>query len=313
MGSRAKIRNRVDETAIQGRALGRAVRELARIAGIGDKKVRPHALALAGQPFDSFLLRNSKLFRRSRELYLGQAGVFEAALVSSPRTLGSDILLENRIEYSPIENELVWSATDPLQKKRFDHLLQIRTYSTSLFHEQNHRVLWRHLPPAPKSSAGLRRYLHLAESLVIAADMALGDELGPQLSRNLWLTGVTYDPGTDVRQATKSRRIYRNYLQACAYATYLHLELFDAEDIPGAIAALYPMPGNLAERAAIRAGNLDRSFIVNTNLFWQEKNRGGIRKALASRRGASLKLPDDPRDNRLHYLVMERWLDLLGL
>ena len=98
---------------------------------------------------------------------------------------------------------MIWSAIDPIESRNPERLLHLRTYSTSLFHEQNHRILWKLLPPAPVEKNALRRYLNFAESLVITLDMALGDELGAKLAPLFYLTGVTYDPGTTVREELK--------------------------------------------------------------------------------------------------------------
>lgn len=269
--------------------------------------------ALLGHPFDRHLLDCNSLYRQSRKLYLDKGGRFESALVSSPRTLSSPTLLDLVIEYSPVEGELVWSATDPLESKHPERLLALRTYITNLFHEQNHRILWHLLPSAPASPGGLRRYLNFAESLVIIADMALGDQMGRELSVLFYLVGVTYDPGTTVYEELRSRREYRNYLQAALHATYLHLELYSPSEIPQAISALYPMLGSFAERAAIRSGHLDEAFIHKTNVQWQKKHRKLLIEKLCVGDRGTLELPEDPMDNREQYLLGEKWFDLLGL
>jgi hypothetical protein len=275
--------------------------------------LRRDGLALPEQPFDAQLLSVSPLYRRSRSRFVEGGGVFRPALVSSPRTLGSPILLEQRIEYSPIEGELVWAAMDPAQSRDPSHLLRLRTFSSSLFHEQSHRLLWRMLPPPPGSPAGLRRYLNFVESLVVAVDMALGDELGPELAATFYLAGVVYDPGTRTRAEAGGRREYRNYLQAAMHATYLNLEMYDPARIPDVIAALFPMLGGLGERAGRRACNLDRGFVERTNPVWQKRHRKAVLAALSRLPGRPLELPADPRDNRAQYLVAEKWFESLGL
>jgi hypothetical protein len=210
---------------------------------------------------------------------------------------------------------MIWAATDPIERRNARHLLTLRTYVGSLFHEQNHRSLWNILPPPPRDPQGIRRYLNFAESLVISTDMALGDELGPKLARSLYLTGTIYDPGTDIRALGLNRREYRNYLQAATHATYLNLEHYDPEQIGRGIAALFPNLGKLSERASKRSGNLDRSFVWKTNPAWQRKHRDKVAQVLASKRKGEppLVLPDDPMDNRLQYLLAEKWFETLGL
>jgi len=284
----------------------------------------PSRESLPEQPFDLQLLNCSPLYRRSRKLYLDQGGAFLPTLVSSPRTLSSSILLEQKIEYSPIERELIWLATDKIESKRPSQLLVLRTYCSSLYHEQNHRILWKLLPSAPKDKIALRRYLNFVESLVIILDMALGDELGECLASLFYLTGVIYDPGTSVRSELKNRREYRNYLQAALHSTYLILELFEPRDLPKVMQALFPNLGEIAKRAAIRSSNLDEAFIYRTNVLWQRRHRETIVQALcqkpASQRGLenalvapTLQLSGDPMDNRQQYLIAEKLFDVFDL
>jgi hypothetical protein len=270
-------------------------------------------LSLPEQPFDLHLLNCSALYKRSRHLYLGQGGRFFPSLVSTPRTLSSPILLDQKIEYSPIESEVIWAATDPIESQNYERLLELRTFSSSLFHEQNHRLLWSLLPYASAKNFGLNRYLNFAESLIIISDMALGDQLGPGLASLFYLTGVTYDPGTSVRQELSTGRNYRNYLQATLHATYLYLELFEPSEIPKVIRALFPLLGRFADRAANRALNLDRAFVHQTNLEWQERHHKILMEKFCVPKKPILELSADPMDNRTQYLFAEKWFDFIGL
>src|SRR4051812_37296770 len=117
--------------------LQKVIRDLAMLE-IGKSK---HALP--GQPWDLQLLRENGLYRRSRTLFLKQGGEYVAELLSGPRSLGSAALLENRVTYSPIAAELIWAASDPVQKKDNRYLAELLRYSTRVFHEQNHRILWK--------------------------------------------------------------------------------------------------------------------------------------------------------------------------
>ena len=296
------------KTRSPARELRQAVRTLARAA-----PRTAHPLAAPQQPFDSLLLARSPLYRRSRERYLAQGGALEPALLSSPRSLAGAILLENRIQYSPIEAELVWTARDPRENPA--RLLDLRTYTTSLFHEQSHRLLWPLLPPPPLESASIRSYLNFVESLVVMADMALSDSLPPGLARSLSLVGSIYDPGTTIRRTLRSPRDYRRYLLAAMHATYLNLELYDPSDIERIIRALFGGDAPI-RRAAARALNLDRQFVLGTNPVWQRRNRQAILAhftAAARGRGTApgslLDLPDDPFQHGIASLWAERWLD----
>lgn len=267
-------------------------------------------LVLPGQPFDALFLAKSRLFRHSRRTFLTQGGKFEATLVTTPRSLSSPILLENRIQYSPIEAELFWAATDREQMKDKSHLYAIITYVTSTFHEQNHRILWKLLPkPADLSESGIRRYLNFTESLVVALDMALGDELGPALSSFGFLSGALYDPGSTVK--FKNERERRSYLQAVVRATYLSLEFHRRDEVLASIPSRFPeLPRILALHAASRALRLDERFVAITNPTWQEKNWKRVAKALKPKKGEKVLTMDrDPNQFLEPYVWAERVLD----
>jgi hypothetical protein len=279
-------------------------------------RLKPHPLAPPGQAFDSYYLRESRLFRRSRELFLGQDGVLEPRLVTSPRSLSSTILLENRIQYSPTEDELLWHATDPGERSNDDGLLRLVGYSTSLFHEQSHRILWKLLaPPSALDVDSVRRYLNFIESLVIALDMALGDGLGPKRSAFGYLSGTLYDPGSWARHPSKRAR--RNYLQVAIRATFLALEHYSDTKVRKALPVWMPECDRpAADHAIERALRLDPNFIYVTNPGWQEKNLGTVRAFLAKQargRKDRLDIPPDPEVWIAPYLAAEKVFDAFGL
>lgn len=290
---------------------------IACLAGLKNRSAVNRKLILKEYPFDEKLLGLSALYQTSRKLYLKNGGIFEATLTSSARTLSSPILVENRIEYTPLQTQIVWAATDKIEKRSPQSLAELRKFISSVFHEQNHRILWRLLPPAPKETAALRRYLNFAEALVIVMDMALADELGTRYAPLFNRVGVIFDPGTSIREKKIDRRGYRNYLQACLYATYLHLELFDPDDIAAIVSSLYQNAGSNLNRAILRAGRLNRGFIARTNLVWQKKHRKLVQQALgafkAGRDHQPLELQSDPTVNFQQYLWAEKWFDCMGV
>jgi hypothetical protein len=225
-------------------------------------------------------------------------------------------LLEQQIEYSPIERELIWTATDPIESanpKTLTRLMQTRLLCSSLFHEQSHRLLWNFLPPPSCSLPEVTRYLNFVESLVVTLDMALGDELGHGISRIFYLSGVTYDPGTDIRSEGLSPRVYRNYLHACLYGTYMKLQFFDDTDIKKAIHHLFPASSpqgkRLVDRAVHRALRLDDDFVQKTNPSWQENHIDTVIRKLGKKNPAALVIPESPLENHIHYFWAERWFD----
>jgi hypothetical protein len=278
-------------------------------------RLRRHPYSLPGQAFDSYFLRESRLFRRSRELYRKQKGEFEARLVTSPRSLSSTILLENRIQYSPTEDELVWHATNPGEKTNDEGLLRLVGYSTSLFHEQSHRILWNLLPrPKDRSVDGVRRYLNFVESVVIGVDMALGDELGPKKAAFGYLSGTLYDPGSYADFDTKRER--RNYLQVAIRATFLALEGFNSKRVRKALPLWMPeCPPEAADHAVARALRLDESFIYVTNPEWQEKNLARVGKFLGVKKGGGPRMiiSEDSENWIEPYLAVECVFDHFGL
>jgi hypothetical protein len=270
-------------------------------------------LVLFEYPYDGRLLSLSRLYRRSRRAYLDMGGRYYPTLVSAARTLSSPILLEPRIEYTPMASELEWALTDRLERKNPRALPELRRFSSSVYHEQNHRILWKLLPPLPQETSSIRRYLNFAESLVITLDMALGDELGPKNAAFFKAVGLIYDPGTDVRRKPIARRVYRNYLQACLHATYLNLELFKPEAIAEIVRGLYHNAGPLVDRAINRSGNLNTKFLTQTNLVWQRKHRKKVVAALSRPGEAPLEISSDPLNNIQQYMFAERWFERFDL
>jgi hypothetical protein len=280
---------------------------------------QPHPLTVPGQPFDSHLLALSPLYRKSRALLIQNKGAYHPSLNTSPRTLSSLALLEPVIEYSPVAHEYIWAATDPIQRKKLDHVFQIRGMISNLFHEQNHRILWKLLPNAPTERKRVRRYLNFAESLVVTLDMALSNQLNPPLRSLFHLCGITYDRGLDDHSKSwlptkkNSKRLYRNYLQACAYATYLHLELYSAHEVLRATQARFNGELPIGTWAAERSLLLDAEFVKKTNPFWQFKNWKEASARLQGKPGDSLELSDDPMNPLLNYLWAEKWFEQMGL
>ena len=272
------------------------------------------SLSLPGQPLDLALLHLSPLYERSRQSYLNEGGTYFPSLISSPRTLGSAALLENQIEYSPIEHEYLWAAQDPHHlKEQPQFLYGLRLYISNVFHEQNHRILWSFLPRPPEDAQARRRYLNFIESLVITLDMALGDELGEPLARLLHECGVVYDPGTSIKESLAHARAYRNYLQATQYATYLYLEHFEAQEIEWIMKQLHAPLGDTLSRAILRALRLDSEFVYRTNPLWQAKHSQRVFEHFQTQARESLELSDDPLNHCTQYLWTERWLERMGL
>lgn len=283
--------------------------------------MKKNPLHYSEQPYDQFLLKKSRLYLRSRTLFNKQGGIAVPTLLSSPRSLSSAALIENKIEYSPLARELEWSCNDPVQKRDRKHFATLRTFVTSVFHEQNHRILWRHLIEqehfCPQTREAAHRYLNLIESLIVILDFALGDELGLKTGRMLYERGVIYSPGSDFKNRFKpSRREYRNYLQAVAWTVYLRLEGLHPEDIAPAVYDTFKLGNSKHTAHAIkRAFLLDEMFINLTNPIWQRRHVGKVMQAFKPNRNQrTLHLPRrQPTNNLETYIIIESWLNTFNL
>lgn len=228
-------------------------------------------ICVPNYPFDAQLLNLSRLYRQSREFYLDLGGEFSSEVCSMMRSLSAQDLFKNEIAYSPTLPEMLWFK---------DHVAEVANPSeqvkalqqfnqNSLFHEQNHRVLWKLLPPAPKDQVGLRRYLNFAESLVVALDLAFGDEIGAKLSPSFERMNVIFRPGVTHSWLKKSKEEYREYLAALLVTTYCALEWVHAKDTLKAVDYILPGQQAMNKHAVKRGLELSELFTKNTNPQWQ--------------------------------------------
>lgn len=253
-------------------------------------------------PLDSRLLTLSPLYLKSRQLYLQLGGQYFPRVCSTMRSLSAQDLFANRIEYSPIESEVMWfykntqDVTDP--EKEMEAL--IRFCEISVFHEQNHRVIWQLLPAAPKERDDFRRYLNFAESLVVTLDMILGDELGLSNSILFEQMRVIYRSGGRSPYSRRTHKHNRDYYIALCLATYYLLEIINTEDILPALNYVLPGQKALNISAVTRSLELSELFTRITNPQWQERYWKVAQKKLAKiHQGVNsneLYLPEDPLD-----------------
>lgn len=273
------------------------------------------------QPCDALLIRKSALYRKSRARFLEIGGTFHAKLLSSPRSLSSIGLIRNHIDYSPVAAELEWTMTDALQKKDKKHFETVRSFVTSVFHEQNHRILWRflseHRLACPQSKDAAHRYLNLIESLVVMIDWALGDELGPKLGHEVYFKGPIYNPGSDFMSKKKlKKRGYRNALHAGLHATYLHLEGIHPDDLlPSLISAFPEMSPKLLRKIADRTKLIDPLFVNLTNPVWQKKHVKNVMKTFRPKKGdGTIDLMKRTTQYQPQaYFIAETWFEHCGL
>ncbi|NUN05777.1 MAG: hypothetical protein HUU57_08445 [Bdellovibrio sp.] len=263
-------------------------------------------------PFDAQLLSLSALYRRSRKSYLQLGGTFSPRVCSTMRSLSAQDLFKDQIDYSPIFSELTWfkdhshEVADPGgMVKAFSFYNEI-----SIYHEQNHRILWRLLPPAPTEAVDFCRYLDFAESLVVTLDLALGDELGKNLSPVFEAVKAIYRPGGDDNWFAKSKSEYRQYLHGLMFTTYLVLQLAEPADIPDAVAYVIDAPKKMNKDAVRRGQELSDLFTLNTNQQWQRLYWKTTQQRLAQLHRDSDEEPfyvsEDPLDFEEEFVIANR-------
>lgn len=252
-------------------------------------------------PFDSQLLSLSSIYRFSRQKYFDMGGTFKPSLCSTLRALSAQDLFKNEIAYSPSESEILWFKDFHEDTSSPDLEVEALTLFNgfALFHEQNHRILWKMLPPPIPGQENINRYLNFAEALVVALDLALGDELG-EVSQVFERMKVIYRPGLQNVWKDKSKADYRKYLMALTVATYYALELVNYEDILDVMNSVLPGQVEINEDALPRALDLSELFSRVTNPLWQEKYwQSAEEKLKVLQQGTKQKplyFPEDPWD-----------------
>lgn len=231
-------------------------------------------LVLPEYPFDAQLITVSSIYRTSRMLYMKGGGKFSPKVCSVARSLSSQDLFQSYIEYSPVQTELLWfhreghrEVSNPLE--RIDTFLDLN--GVSLFHEQNHRIVWASLPPPPQELWDLQRYLNFSESLVVTLDLALADQMGPKLSPVFEGLKTLYRTTGKEQWNKKSKKEYRQYLYAVLVATYCLLELYEPKDIGKGLQKSFPGSSKLVKDAVHRSRDLSELFVRQTNQLWQDR------------------------------------------
>lgn len=218
------------------------------------------------------------------------------------RGLSAQDLFKDEIEFTPSFTELKWfkDHVDEVSDPEAEVEALSRFNEISLFHEQNHRVVWRILPPAPTEERDLSRYLNFAESLVVTLDLALGDELGRKHSPVFERMKVIYRTGGEDRWSEKGKTVYRQSLFAILYSTYLLLEMTNPEDVLKAVDYVLPGQKKINAQAVERSLDIDELFTRITNPQWQARYwKDASRKLKAMHKKneeAPLYLPEDPLD-----------------
>lgn len=259
---------------------------------------RHRHLVLAEYPFDSQLLELSRVYRASRALFLARGGRFRPRLFSLERSVVAQDLFDYVLDYAPSLTEMLWfkdnhrRLMDPAgEMAALDHFNAI-----PLFHEQNHRVIWHLLPPPGSGRENLIRYLKFAESLVIALDVALAEEVG-EWSNPARRLGVVYR--TAIRgwsPTTEAER--RQYLLAVFYTAYCRFERMDSSLIREHLARLFPDQATSNRKAMRRSAEIADFFVDVATPQWLRLHAETAAASLAiihrGSRRPQLTLPEDP-------------------
>ena len=276
-------------------------------------------ISIPEYPFDLQLITASAIYRQSRKSYLKLGGVFSPRLTSTMRGLSAQDLFKSEIDFTPALSEMQWFYTqyhevvDP-----YEEMIALSRFNEiSVFHEQNHRVLWQILPPAPSEKRDLCRYLNFAESLVVTLDLALGDELGLKISPVFERMKVIYRDGGRSPYKKSSKKIYRQYLLSVVCATYFILEMIHTDDILGALNYIFPGQKKMNRLAFLRSLEINELFTRVTNPLWQQRfwkiASTKLKKLQASSSEQTLYLPEDPLDLEEEFIIAERVFDYYGI
>ncbi|WP_413290146.1 hypothetical protein [Bdellovibrio sp. HCB337] len=276
-------------------------------------------LTLDEYPLDGQLLTASSLYQQSRKLYLSLGGEFTPKVCSTMRSLSAQDLFKDEIEFTPSWSEILWfqdhshELVDP--EKELEALGRFN--EISLYHEQNHRVIWRLLPKAPKEQSDFCRYLNFAESLVVTLDLALGDQLGRKTSPIFEDMKVIYRSGGQDTWHKKPKAVYRQYLLAIVCATYCILEWVNSEDVLKVVDYVFPGQKKMNKDATKRSLEISELFTRITNPQWQERYwkeaQAKLKKVNGKSEEDTLYMVEDPLDMEAEFYFAHRVFDYFGL
>jgi hypothetical protein len=259
---------------------------------------RHRHLVLAEYPFDSQLLELSRIYRASRRMFLARGGRFSAKLFSLERSVVAQDLFDDVLEYAPAQTEMRWfkdnhhRLLDPAgEMAALDHFNAI-----PLFHEQNHRVIWHLLPPPAKGRENLIRYLKLAESLVIALDVALAEEIG-EVSNPARRIGVVYRTAIN-GWSPKTAAERRQYLLAVFYTAYCRFEFIEASRLREHLERQFSDQAQSNRKAIRRSAEIADFFVDVATPQWlvlhAETAAASLKALHRGSRRPPLTLPEDP-------------------
>jgi hypothetical protein len=229
-------------------------------------------LALDEHMLDRELLQLSALYAQSRTLFLNCGGSYRFELASKSRSIMTSGVIEECVPVSPVYREVLWCARSSKisrqERERADFLFEC---VTPLFHEQNHRILWRVLPaPANESDACWRKYLVFCESVVVALDYLISMELGKGVGDFFGRVGCLYY--WDSAQRNKcgmNEKELPQKISLFVYAVFCALTGVPQASIVQQL--LHRAPSKWVLDVVKTTSELSRGFVNKAHLQWQER------------------------------------------
>ncbi|MBL7713923.1 MAG: hypothetical protein JNL01_00560 [Bdellovibrionales bacterium] len=222
-------------------------------------------------PMDLEMLAEFPLFLKSRKLFLKLGGSFNKAVVSCLRSLNTDEVIRKQITYSPIEDELVWIASQKWKKRANEDRAWecVRQFGLVLYHEQNHKILWSLVaPPKDRTPASMRKYVNWCESVVVCLDQLLSDQVGGNFSGILKQLLILYHSakpyGKDFPISERQR------LEVMLVGTYYILQGMTRPLAEEIVLQSFPnLPKAPLKKLARSVVQLNPRFVLETNPKWQ--------------------------------------------
>ena len=251
-------------------------------------KLKQHPLEVNNQIFDRFMLYSYPLYLKSRQLALGFDCEFQHIHSDISFQLIENTLLTNRIQIVPLENECRWTAFDP-QFKNSLHILHVLYNISSVFHEQNHRVLWSLLPKCAPGGRALKNYLNFAESLTMTLDYALAHTIQPKMAWFLQLTGVSYR-GAQFRKHSKDKKNYPTFLVSFCIGQLMYFDFCKKREVKKFLYEKFQVKNEIISDAVDMAFTIESEFNTETNRQWQIKYKKDCEKFLVRKSKNTLNL-----------------------
>lgn len=269
-------------------------------------KLKEHPLEVKNQIFDRFMLYSYPLYLKSRQLAIENDCKFEHIHSDIAFQLIENTLLTKRIQIVPLENECRWAAFD-LQYKNSLHIMHVLHNISSVFHEQNHRILWSLLPKCSQGGRALKNYLNFAESMTMTLDYALAHKIQPKMAWFLQLIGVSYR-GAHFRKHSNDKKNYSDFLVAFCIGQLMYFDFYKKRDVKKFLKEKFPNQADIISDAVDMAFTIESEFNTETNHQWQMKYKKDCEKFLVRKSKNTLNLSNIEKSFDELKIIIEKIL-----